>query len=34
MSTTSDFMTIAGELAQERMKPEWQTFSLELNEEQ
>lgn len=34
MSTTSDFMTIAGELAQERMKPEWQTFNLELNEEQ
>jgi alkylation response protein AidB-like acyl-CoA dehydrogenase len=34
MSTTSDFMTIAGELAQERMKPEWQTFSLQLNEEQ
>lgn len=34
MSTTSDFMTIAGEIAQERMKPEWQTFSLELNEEQ
>jgi alkylation response protein AidB-like acyl-CoA dehydrogenase len=27
-------MTIAGELAQERMKPEWQTFSLQLNEEQ
>nr|WP_320671272.1 acyl-CoA dehydrogenase family protein [Patulibacter sp. DM4] len=36
MSTTTsvDVMALAGELAQERMKPEWSTFSLELNEEQ
>ncbi|MGE4426296.1 MAG: acyl-CoA dehydrogenase family protein [Solirubrobacteraceae bacterium] len=27
-------MALAGELAQERLKPEWTTFSLELNEEQ
>jgi alkylation response protein AidB-like acyl-CoA dehydrogenase len=32
--TESDVMAIAGELGAERSKPEWRTFSLDLNEEQ
>jgi alkylation response protein AidB-like acyl-CoA dehydrogenase len=33
-STSADVMALAAELAAERSKPEWKTFSLDLNDEQ